>query len=473
MTNTGLDKPLSIGSSDDLQAYAERVIESSGVPAVSLAAWKDGRLYEGAVGCLNLDTGVEATTDSIFQIGSITKVFTACLLMKLVEDGRLDLDTPVVQALRDFSIADQAAAKEITVRQLLNHTSGIAGDYFTDDNHDDGPHIARFIDRCSQLPLVHPVGASFSYSNVAFAVAGRMVEKCLGISWFDAMEELIFTPLGMDHAICRPAEVIKYRTAIGHIADYESPGSWKTSSGKYTCFGQSPAGTTPTMKAKDLITFARAHMSGGLTEEGKRWLTSETITQMHQPTVRFPATQMAMDNAMGLGWFLQTDPKSGRRFYQHGGATNGQLAMLRIFPDTDSCFALLMNAQCPMTYNRMIIDLTQAVGGMEPQLFSDRPEISMSPEELAPFEGCFTAYAGDYHFAVKENRLTYHYEDSVDEDSTRTGFLKPIGHMCFLPCDEDGAVAPGTSAFRFITSINKNRPKQLFAALRLFTREEN
>ena len=112
-------------------------------------------------------------------------------------------------------MADRKATETITVGQLLNHTNGIAGDYFVDDQNEDGPHIARFIDRCSQLPLVHPVGDGFSYSNVGFAVAGRLIEVVTGMSWFDAMEALIYQPLGMKQAICRPADCDPFQGRAG------------------------------------------------------------------------------------------------------------------------------------------------------------------------------------------------------------------------------------------------------------------
>ena len=151
---------------NDLQTYAEKLIKQHNIPAISLAIWSKEEFSEGAAGLLNLNTGVKANTDSIFQIGSITKVFTTSLIMKLVEEGRIDLDKPVKHYLRDFQLADPRAASSITVKQLLNHSSGMAGDYFPDDVNEDGPHIARLVDRCSQLPLMHPVGDGFSKKRV-------------------------------------------------------------------------------------------------------------------------------------------------------------------------------------------------------------------------------------------------------------------------------------------------------------------
>ena len=95
---------------------------------------------------MNHETGVEAAADSVFQIGSITKVMTTCLVMQLVDEGKVDLDSPVKRYLRDFMIADAEASETTTVRQLLNHTSGMAGDFFPDDEGHEGNLIARYVD---------------------------------------------------------------------------------------------------------------------------------------------------------------------------------------------------------------------------------------------------------------------------------------------------------------------------------------
>ncbi len=115
---------------EDFQAYAESLIDTHKIPAISLAVWHNGQLHQAAAGILNLETGVEATTDSIFQIGSISKVMTSSLVMQLVDEGKVDLDKPVKQYIRDFAIADEEATESITVRQLLNHTNGMDGDFF-------------------------------------------------------------------------------------------------------------------------------------------------------------------------------------------------------------------------------------------------------------------------------------------------------------------------------------------------------
>jgi CubicO group peptidase (beta-lactamase class C family) len=259
---------------DNVQAYAEHAVQAHNIPAISIAVWKNNTLSQAAAGCLNQNTGVAATTDAIFQIGSITKVMTSCLVMQLVDEGLVDLDKPVQHYLHDFMIADADASKVITVRQLLNHTSGIAGDYFPDDHGHQGNLIARYVDRCSLLPLVHPVGEMYSYSNAAFCVAGRLIEVVRGLSWYQVINDYLYQPLGMNHAIADPIDNIRFRAAVGHVYDGDNTDVWVVPERPYLTLGQAPVGTTPAMTAENLIRFARGHMEGGVSQQGQRWLSA-------------------------------------------------------------------------------------------------------------------------------------------------------------------------------------------------------
>ena len=454
----------------NIQSFAEKVIQEHHLPAVSIAVWKDGQLYQGAAGILNVDTAVEATTDSIFQIGSITKVFTTVLMMKLVDRGLVDLDKPVKHYLRDFEVADIKATQSITVKQLLNHSNGIAGDYFPDDQDEDGPHIARYVLRCSQLPLVHPVGDGFSYSNAAFAIAGRLIEVVSGISWFDAMEEWIYKPLGMQQAICRPADVIRFRAALGHLPNTDNPDQYHTCSGRYLSLGQSPAGTTPTMTAADLIAFGRAHLEGGLTQSGDRWLSEESVLAMQTPTNDVPVTSTALKAATGLGWSVSQHNQSGLKMVAHTGGTNGQCAILRLFPEHNACFVVLMNRQkldalvgIANTLTKTITDVDLTVAPV--QITSS---VNLTPEQLQPYVAHYHAYAGDYYVTLGSNGLDVVFDDAVDEEEPSRGTLNPIGDECF---EEKDSLGVTRGIVRFMKPNSEGQPDRLFAAGRLFQRQ--
>jgi CubicO group peptidase (beta-lactamase class C family) len=113
------------------------LLAESRVPGAAVAVRVGDEVVEAAAGVLSTATGVEATVDSLFQIGSITEVMTATLVMQLVDEGELDLDAPVRTVLTEFRIADERAAQRITARHLLSHVAGFEGDIFTDTGKGD------------------------------------------------------------------------------------------------------------------------------------------------------------------------------------------------------------------------------------------------------------------------------------------------------------------------------------------------
>ena len=141
------------------------------VPGAALGVLADGEMIDAATGVLSLATGVEATPDSVFQIGSTTKLWTASLVMQLVDEGRLDLDQPVRRYLPEFRIADEAAAASITARQLLSHTAGFEGDIFTDTGKGDDC-LEKFVLTLGETPQLFPPGERFSYNNAGYCVLG-------------------------------------------------------------------------------------------------------------------------------------------------------------------------------------------------------------------------------------------------------------------------------------------------------------
>lgn len=114
-----------------------QLVERHDVVGAQVAVLVDDQVVDAAAGVLNVATGVPVTTDALFQIGSITKVWTATLVQQLVNEGLVDLDLPVRRYLTDFRLADPVAADTVTVRQLLGHTGGFEGDLFTDTGTND------------------------------------------------------------------------------------------------------------------------------------------------------------------------------------------------------------------------------------------------------------------------------------------------------------------------------------------------
>jgi CubicO group peptidase (beta-lactamase class C family) len=423
---------------EDIQAYADSLIQEHRIPAVSLAIWKDGTLHRAAAGILNLNTGVPATTDSIFQIGSITKVMTTCLVMQLVDEGKVDLDAPVIRYVRDFLIADAKATHAITVRQLLNHTSGMTGDFFPDDHGAERNLIARYIDRCNLLPQIHPVGEMYSYCNAAFVVAGRLVEIVRGMSWYQAMQEFIYTPLGMTHAIADPKDVLRFSTAMGHVADGKDTERWVLPERAYLTLGVAPAGTTPTMRAADLITFARAHLDGGLSVSGQRWLSAAAVKAMQAPQVELPKTSQVFRNQVGLGWGLSQHKSSGVTLINHGGATTGCLAMLQMVPERSAALTILLNGFRLTALSAITKTLLNVVAGVDAEE-PPPPTSRASPKSLKRYAGRYESFDSVIDVVPRGEELTAHIVYKIDPLPPQDLTLKFVEDGCFavyLPTGE-------------------------------------
>ncbi|MDB9952700.1 beta-lactamase family protein [Porticoccaceae bacterium] len=445
---------------ENFQAYAEGLIDTHHLPAISLAVWHKNQLHQAAAGILNIETSVEATTDSIFQIGSISKVMTASVVMQLVDEGKVVLDKPVKHYIRDFAIADADATKKITVRHLLNHSNGISGDYCPDDTHDTGDLIARYVDRCNQLPLVHPVGECYSYSNAAFAIAGRLIEVITGGSWFDAIEERIFQPLGMGHSICRPMDVLRYRAAIGHVlSGSDQSNAWQQAKNLYLTLGLAPAGAAITMSAADVITFARAHINKGLPPDGHRWLSEESVVQMQTPQIELPSLSSAVTSHMGLSWGLHQVNVSGRLIFGHGGGTFGQMSMLRIVPDRDLCIAVLVNCEnAEVAYQTVINELLKELGDID--LTEPKPTyINTSSEQHACYVGDYGSPGEHYSIALEGNELVATYQDIVVGSAAIKLTLKAIDKSLWATFDEKGCAV---GKLRFLQPDAQGHYRYLF-----------
>src|SRR3954447_16223059 len=156
----------------DIQHWQQRLAllaDKHGVPGASLAILADGEVADTAYGVLNRRTDVEATPDSVFQVGSITKTWTATLVMQLVDEGLLDIDKPLRAYLPEFTLADEAAAQAITTRQLLSHQAGFEGDIFTDTGNNDDC-VEKYVATLATDPQLFPPGQMFSYNNAGYCV---------------------------------------------------------------------------------------------------------------------------------------------------------------------------------------------------------------------------------------------------------------------------------------------------------------
>jgi CubicO group peptidase (beta-lactamase class C family) len=179
-----------------VERFAGLVAEHD-VPGAAVAVLVGDDIAEAASGVLNTATGVAATTNSVFQLASVTKLWTATLVMQLVDEGLLDLDRPVRAYLPRFRMADEHASATVTPLQLLSHTAGFDADVVTETTNGDDA-IARFVD--DYLPTVGQLfapGEHYSYNNSGYSLLGRIVEVLRGKPYRQVLREHL-----LDHLAC-------------------------------------------------------------------------------------------------------------------------------------------------------------------------------------------------------------------------------------------------------------------------------
>ena len=324
-----------------LSALAERY----DVVGASLALAVGDETALAATGVLNTRTRTPVTVDSVFQIGSITKVWTATLVMQLVDEGLVDLDAPLRTYLPDFRILDEGITAGVTARHLLDHTSGIGGDFFPDTGRGDDC-VARYVAELAHQPASHPLGATMSYCNAGFVVLGRLVEVVRGQSWDTVLRERLLAPLDLTGAGTLPEEALLWGAAVGHFGT-EVSSEW----GLPRAIG--PAGLVHA-RAVDLLTFARLHLADGLTRDGKRVLSADATRAMRVAQATIP--EPSSSGSVGLGWMLSD---WGAPVFGHDGQTLGQTAYLQVVPGHPGTppvsVALLTNSNDTQEFSRVLL----------------------------------------------------------------------------------------------------------------------
>lgn len=417
------------------QQRLDALADKHGVVGASLAIRHGSDTAEGATGVLNLRTQQPATPDSLFQIGSITKVWTATLVMQLVDEGLLDLDEPIVTHLPDFAVADAEVARTVTPRQLLAHTSGIDGDLFLETGRGDD-NLEKYVAAMAALTQVHPQGATMSYCNSGYSLLGRLIEVLRGQTWDEVLRERLFVPLGLDSAGTLPEEALLYGAATGHVVPPGEDAPVVTPRwGIFRSCG--PAGLIH-MTARDLLAFVQLHLDGGVTSDGTRVLSAGSVAAMQQPQVQIP-DPYTLGSHWGLGWILMT--WDGRPVFGHDGATLGQGAFQRTLPDAGLSVALLTNggAHPRDLFEALFSEIFGELAGVD---VPARPEPRADQEIAAP-----ERFVGTYAREGVEMKVRPADGGGLELAVRPTGPLsegQPVPPpMTLLPHDEEVLLAKG------------------------------
>ena len=316
---------------DALAALADAKMKEYGVPGVALGVIADGKESIRGLGVTNVEDPLAVTPHTVFPIASISKTFAATAMMRLVEQGKVQLRAPVRTYIPDFRVRDESASREATVWHLLTHLGGWEGQVSGPERGTET--LKNFMGTIGDLMQIAPPGKAWSYNNAGFSIAGRVIEVTTATTINRAMRDLVFQPLGLEHAGTTSGDFIVQRFAAGHT----------TRDGRTTLQRPFSASTSVTaggvgLCITDLLSYARFHMGDGTAANGERVLKRESLEQMR--TAQSP--KQGTDDEIGLAWHMRR--VGGIRTFGHGGTLGGHILLLEIVPERNFAIAILTNA---------------------------------------------------------------------------------------------------------------------------------
>jgi len=356
-------------------------------------------------GVTSVDNPLPVDASTLFQFGSTGKTFTSTAMLRLVEQGRVDLDAPVRTYVPELRLRDEHAAATVTVLQLLNHTAGWSGDDFTDTGEGDDA-LARYVEHMAELAQVSPPGRIVSYNNTSLSLAGRVIEKVTGQSYEQAIRELVLEPVGLKDTLFFPNDIMTRRFVAGHRR--EEDGTVKVlRPWAMARSGNAMGGLSAT--APDQIRWARFHLGLGRTHDATQLLSLALASRMQEPTVE--SLGASIGDAVGISWLLSDI--DGTKIVAHGGATNGQYAGFTMVPEHRFAVISLTNIEPngPL-FNRRIKEwaLETFLQLVEPDLV---PE-PRSADGLADYAGRYADSAIIYVVTVDGDHLWSVWEPTAE-----------------------------------------------------------
>jgi len=334
--------------------------------------------------------------------------------MQLRDEGKLKLDDPILSYLPNFRIADMNRLKNITIRHLLSHTGGIDGDFFPRTDSGDRA-IEQLLDMSAMLPSLFKPGTNFSYSNIGYAILGRVIEVLDGRTFDRALRKRIFEPLDMDHAISSLEDSIRFLVAVGHVPSGKNPKNFIVPDNNYLTIGMKSAGATPTMTAVDLLKFAAAHMQNGVGLNNAKLLSNRSSREMRRRQWPSGRKKPNERSSQGLAWnLLDWD---GDKLFAHSGSTVGQDAILIVSSDKNFAVALLTNGGDVGKFTReLLAGLLNSVARITvPPVPTAVDNVKFKPEELA---GVYENISGKVEVFEKSGKMYASILPATDDSSS-------------------------------------------------------
>ncbi|MBN9661165.1 MAG: serine hydrolase [Acidobacteria bacterium] len=411
-----------------LDELAPRTMRDSGTPGAAVVVIHHGQVvYEKAFGVASVETQSPVTAETLFRIGSTTKMFTAAAVLTLVEEGRVELDKPISTYVRGLP----SKIAILTLRQLLSHTAGLGDRGSGHGRHDDSALGEAIRALPPDIAELDP-GAVYSYSSLGYWIAGLVLESVTGKPYADAVAERVLQPLGMTRTTFRPLAAMTYPLAQQH------EGGAKQAPRVIRPFADDSStwpGGSLFSSARELSRFVLAFLQNGKLD-GKQALPAGVIAAMSQPHAAIPG------GSDHYTYGLVASRDRGVLTLSHGGARVGFGSLIVMAPEHRSAVIVVTNRSGstlgPVVQKAM--ELALPLGPEEPE----PPAPTAIPEEtLRRYSGTYAG--GGWRITISQQAgklmLTFEGKQYPVEPAPGGRFTTsgPLSDFVFVP-GPDGAI---------------------------------
>jgi CubicO group peptidase (beta-lactamase class C family) len=382
---------------------------------------------------MNLSTSEPATTDTIYQCGSMTKTWTALAFMQLVDEGKVGLDEPVRTYLEGFKVADPDVTAMVTPRHFLNHTNGI--EEAIGDPGEDVDVYGRMLRNIADAAQVFPLGYTHGYSAaLGYAVLARIMELVDGKPWDTIMVDRLFGPLQLSSTSSFREQVDQDRAATGYLIR-SLQGDPIPSPVTYLPRSYGPGGNVSSTP-REVLTMAHVFLHEGEAPNGRRIVSGAAIREMTESRVPVPDPYLlGSEWALGLTvyhWY-------GETVFAHDGSTIGQQARLRILPNSDLAVTMMANGgPRDSLYRRAFNAILTELGAVTiPDLPQADPHVKL---DVSKYEGAYGRPGSRYEVIAEGENLML--SSVLDPMHARVLGKPPRITYKLLPIDETHFLMP-------------------------------
>jgi CubicO group peptidase (beta-lactamase class C family) len=408
----------------DLEKTISDELAATKTPGAAVAIVSgDKVIFAKGFGATSAEGGQAVTADTLFRMGSTTKMFTAAAVVSLADAGKLKLDAPVGNYIKNLPPKIGA----LTAHQLLSQSSGLRDFNPLASGHDDAV-LGQNIRLWKEDVFFTAPNKIYSYSSANYWLAGFLAEEVYGKSYTDALAELVFKPLGLTRTTISPFIAMTYPLALGHAVQNGNAAVIRpidNNVGKY------PGGSMFS-SANDLARFAIAMLNGGKLD-GKQALAPSVADSLRKPQFYLPGEERAF-----YGYGLLGFADRGVKTVSHGGASRGYGSFITFAPEQKIAVVVLANTSgqtLPKTRQKAM----ELLLPLKPQVNESPKTLAVNADEMRRYVGKYSHAPQTWEVFVKDGKLFFK-EDGKDFELSKTGkdrFTYEQGEILFVPDAKD------------------------------------